>query len=107
MATYTNKQAFLGALSATLTTVLYTVPASTSAIVASIVVTNKNTTTTRNITMDCGTTGAATFLSAKPVAPSDVLVFAPLSMLTTGQTIRGGQDTGTDATAIISVVEIT
>lgn len=93
-----------GALSTTLTTTLYTVPASTTTEVTSITLCNTNTTTTRYVTMDFN---ARKVLSAQPLAPGECLIIRPGIGLATTLLVRGGQDTGTDVEYTLSGVEFT
>ena len=104
MATFTNAKLANTALTTTLTTTLYTVPAATTVIVRSITVTNSNTTTTRNVTLDLD---ATTLLAAYALAPKETLLLEVEQVLDAADLIRGGQDTGTDVYVLISGVKIT
>lgn len=103
--TETVTQLAAAALSTTLTTTLYTVPASTTTILTVIQVANTNTTTTRNVTMDAA--GGMNILTAEPIPPAKTRWFYPRIPLTAAQLIRGGQDTGTDVEVVLGGVQIT
>lgn len=99
----TAKQLFSGSLTTTLTTTLYTAPALTpAAIVKEITVANNNITTARNVTI---TVNGKKVTPAEPVPPSSKQVIALSTVMATGQTIQGGQDTGTDVDVTISGIE--
>ena len=104
MSTKTAKTMYDAALSATITTTLYTAPALTpGAIVACITLANTNTTTARIVTIDFGAT--KTLLPAITLLPNESRVIFLNRAMTTGQTIRGGQSTGTDVECSISGYE--
>lgn len=89
-----------GALSTTLTTTLYTAPALTpAAIVKEIIITNKNTTTARNVTIDIS---GRQIMAAQPIPPNSTVILALSTIMATGDLIRGGQDVGTDCDYLIS-----
>jgi hypothetical protein len=85
MATLT-KALFRGAATTTVGTTLYTVPASTTAVVTNIVVTN-TATTAATFTMALAGTALATTVA---VAANSVAFFDLKQVLATGNTITGG-----------------
>ena len=82
----TSKTLFRGAATTTVGTVLYTVPASTTAVVTSIVITN-TTGTAGTFTLGLGGTNLATTVS---VGGFDSTVLDLKQVLTTTQTLTGG-----------------
>lgn len=99
----TAKQLGTGALSTTLTTVLYTAPSLTpGAIIKEIIVSNNNTTTARNVTI---TVNSRKVMPAQSVPPNSTTIIALSTVMASAQTIQGGQDTGTDCDYIISGIE--
>lgn len=82
----TTKTLFRGAATTTVGTVLYTVPASTTAVVTSIVITN-TTGTAGTFTLGLGGTNLATTVS---VGGFDSTVLDLKQVLTTTQTLTGG-----------------
>lgn len=81
---------FRGAATTTLTTVLYTVPASTTAIVSSIAVTN-TAATSATFTLAMGTAGANVALATAVTVAANSTTFIDLKqVLTTTMTITGG-----------------
>lgn len=96
----TATQLATGALSTTLTTTLYTAPSLTpAAIVKEIIISNKNTTTARNVTIDVN---SRQIMAAQPISPNSSVILALSTVMGSAQLIRGGQDTGTDCDYIIS-----
>lgn len=104
MAVYTPKQLAATALTTTLTTILYTAPASTTTIITSIVACNTNTTTARDVSIAAA--GGMNLLAARSLAPLETLILRPGTVITTTQTIIGGQAVGTDVEVLISGVEV-
>jgi hypothetical protein len=82
----TPKTLFRGAATTTVGTTLYTVPAATTAVVTSIVVTN-TAATAGTFTMALGGTNFATTVA---VPPNDSSVIDIKQVLTATQTITGG-----------------
>jgi uncharacterized protein YceH (UPF0502 family) len=80
------KALFRGAASTTLTTTLYTVPASTTAIVTDVVITN---TTSTPQTFDLALNGVKLFAGTKIEANASIQL-EPKQVLATTQTIQGG-----------------
>ena len=81
---------FRGAATLTTTTVLYTVPSSTTAIVSSIAVTN-TAATSATYTLAMGTAGSNTAIATTVAIPANSTVFIDLKqVLTTTMTITGG-----------------
>jgi hypothetical protein len=101
---HTNKRLFEGALSTTLTTTLVT--AAKKTLVMSISIANKNTTTPRDVTIKLGASGGTAYLSAVSIPPKQTLQLYPHHVLENTETIKGGQDAGTDVDVVISGVEI-
>ena len=96
----TATQLGAGALSTVLTTTLYTAPSLTpAAIIKEIIVTNKNTTTARNVTIDVN---SRQIMAAQPIPPNSSIIISLSTVMGSAQLIRGGQDTGTDCDYIIS-----
>ncbi len=82
----TSKTLFRGAATTTVGTVLYTVPASTTAVVTSIVITN-TAASTGTFTLGLGGTNLATTVT---VGAYDSTVLDLKQVLTATQTITGG-----------------
>lgn len=103
----TIKQLSHSALTATTTTTLYTVPASTSTIIKEILICNTDT-VSRTVTLQAGgTTGVADrILGTMSISPSETKVISLSTVLTTGQTITGGASTASVVSCIISGVEV-
>ena len=97
----TSKALFRGAATTTTTTTLYTVPASTSAVVTNIVVTN-TTGTAGTFTL---TLADVAFAVTTAVAANDSTVIDIKQALSAGQTIKGGAS-ATSINFHISGVEI-
>ena len=96
----TATQLATGALSTTLTTTLYTAPSLTpAAIVKEIIISNNNTTTARNVTI---TINSRNVMAAQPVSPNSSVILSLSTVMSSAQTIQGGQDTGTDCDYIMS-----
>lgn len=99
----TAKQLTTGALSTTLTTTLYTAPSLTpAAIIKEVIITNKNTTTARSVTIDVN---SRQIMAAQSVPPNSNVILSLSTVMSSGQLIRGGQDTGTDCDYLISGIE--
>lgn len=82
----TSKALFRGAATTTLTTTLYTVPASTTAIVTNIVVTNTGSSAyTFDLALDGVKFAAGTTIAANSIATFDIK-----QVLATTKTIQGG-----------------
>jgi len=107
MPTYTNKQLGTGALTTTLTTTLYTVPASTTTIVTTMTFCNTNTTTARLVTLKGGGGTPRTWLAAHSLNAKETLALQLNPVLAAADTIQGGQDVGTDVEYFLSGVEVT
>lgn len=86
MPTLTPKALVRGAATTTLTTTLYTVPASTTAYVTDIVVTN---TASTPYTFDLALDGVKLFASTT-IGANAVVSLSLKQVLTTGKTITGG-----------------
>lgn len=96
----TATQLATGALSITLTTILYTAPSLTpAAIIKEIIISNNNTTTARNVTI---TVNSRKVMAAQSVSPNSSVILSLSTVMSSAQTIQGGQDTGTDVDYIIS-----
>jgi hypothetical protein len=86
----TPKKLFRGAATLTTTTVLYTVPASTSTIVSNIAVTN-TAATAGTFTLALGTAGTPTALHTTTAIPANSTVYIDLKQqLATTEVITGG-----------------
>jgi hypothetical protein len=86
----TLKPLFRGAATLTTTTVLYTVPASTSTVVSNIVVTN-TAASAGTFTIGMGTAGSNTSIATTQAIAANSSVYIDLKQaLTTTQTITGG-----------------
>lgn len=97
----TTKALFRGAATTTLTTTLYTVPASTTAVVTNIVVTNTGASSyTFDLALDGVKLAAGTTIAANSVA-----IFDLKQVLATTKTIQGGAS-NTAVNFHISGVEI-
>ena len=97
----TSKTLFRGAATTTVGTTLYTVPASTTTVVTSIVITN-TANASASFTLGLGGTNLATTVS---VGALDSTVLDLKQVLTTTQTITGGA-TATTVNFHIAGVEI-
>jgi hypothetical protein len=102
----TPKQLFRGAATTTLTTTLYTVPASTTTVVSNIAVTNTSA-SAQTYTMDLsGTSGGNISIASAVSIAANTTVFIDLKqVLTATQVIRGGAS-ATSVTFHISGVEL-
>ena len=97
----TPKALFRGAATTTLTTTLYTVPASTNTVITNIVVTNTSSSArTFDLALNGIKIAATVALAANAIATFDIK-----QVLATTQTIAGGAS-ATDVTFHISGVEI-
>lgn len=86
---------FRGAATTSVGTVLYTVPASTTAIVSSIAVTN-TASSAATYTLAMGTAGANTNMATTVAITANTTVFIDLKqVLTTTMTITGGASAAT------------
>jgi hypothetical protein len=94
-------------LSTTLTTVLYTVPASTSTIVKEIVLCNTDS-VSRTVTLRAGngTTVAQTILAAKSLVAGETFILSLSTVLSAANIISGGASVGAMVSCTISGVEI-
>ena len=103
----TAKSLSHSALTATTTTTLYTVPASTTTIVKEITLCNTDT-VARTVTLQAGaTTGVADrVLNAMSLAPNETKVISMSLVLATTQTITGGASTASVVSCLISGVEV-
>ena len=97
----TAKALFRGAATTTLTTTLYTVPASTSTVITNIVVTN---TAASSGTFDLSFNGTK-FADTVTIAADSIAVFDIKQVISTTQTIQGGAS-ATTINFHISGVEI-
>lgn len=103
--TYTNFRLAKGALTTTLTTVLYTVPAATTVIVMSLnLASNATGVTVRAVTIKLA--GAA-IVPAFGLAANTAISFQLNHAMEAAETITGGQGVGTDVDYYISGVKIT
>lgn len=90
MPTNTPVKLFRGAASVTTTTVLYTVPASTIAIVTNIAV-NNTSASAQTFTLGMGTAGSNTaFATTVAIAANTVALFDMKQVLNATETITGG-----------------
>lgn len=90
MATNTPALLFRGAATVTTTTVLYTVPASTSTVVTNIAITN-TAATAATFTLGMGTAGANTALHTTTAIAANSTIYIDLKqVLVTTNTITGG-----------------
>ena len=94
---------FRGTMTATATTTLYTVPASTTAIITNIVVTNR-TGTLATLTLDLDTFYIAFQL---PIEANATVTFDMKQVLATTKLIRGGSGTASALDVHISGVLVT
>jgi len=86
----TAKSLFRGAATLTTTTVLYTVPASTTTIVSNVAVVN-TAATAATFTLGMGTAGANTALQTTSAIPANTTIYIDLKqVLATTNTITGG-----------------
>lgn len=108
MSTGTLKVMSQTALTATTTTTLYTVPASTTSVMKEVLLCNTDT-ATRTVTMQIGTgtTVAFRFLSAVSLIPGETKIFTFSTIAAAASTITGGADAGSVVGCTISGVEIT
>lgn len=95
------------ALSATLTTTLYTVPASTKAIIKEIALCNTDS-AARTVTMYVGTGSAVanTLLSAVSLAAGETKLITLSTVLNTGEFIKGGASSASVVACTVSGVEV-
>ena len=95
------------ALTAALTTVLYTVPANTQVIVKEIILANTSAVPVP-VTISAGsTTGVADrIVPASPVPANSTVVLSLSTVLNAGETITGGAATAAVVGAAISGVEV-
>lgn len=107
MTTNTVKQLSQTALTATLTTTLYTVPAATTTIIKEILLCNTDT-VSRNVTIYAGNgTGVAqTILSAYPVGPGETKAIELSTVISAAYTIKGGASTTAVVSCAISGTEV-
>lgn len=109
MASYNPKRLYVGQ-PATTSATLYTVPASTSAIVKNIIITNTTgtaATLTLSIVPSGGTAGATNrIITGLSVSGNDTAVFDISAVMATGDFIAGLQGTSGSLTVNISGVEI-
>lgn len=103
----TAKSLSHSALTATTTTTLYTVPASTSTIVKEILLCNTDT-VARTVTLQAGSTSgvADRIINTLNIQANETKTISLSTVLTTGQTITGGASTGSVVSCLISGVEI-
>lgn len=94
---------FRGAATVTLTTTLYTVPASTTAVVTDIVVTNTDNTNAHTVTI---TLDGTDLLNDVTVSANSFLTVSIKQVLTTTKIIQGGASS-TSVNLHISGVQIT
>lgn len=86
----TPKALFRGAATTTLTTVLYTVPASTSTVMSNIVITN-TAATAATFTIACGVAAGQTALNTTTAIAANSSIYIDLKqVLNTTNTITGG-----------------
>jgi predicted solute-binding protein len=101
----TSKTLYRGAASATVTTLLYTVPSSTTTVITNIAVTNTSA-SSRTFTLYLGTNGSEVLLhSATSIDANTTAYIDCKQVLSTGQVIEGGAS-ATDVTFHIAGVEI-
>lgn len=95
------------ALTATTTTTLYTVPASTTTVMTEIVLCNTDT-VARKVTIQAGaSTGVADRIcNQMTIQPNETKQLTFAMNLATTQTITGGADAGSVVSCLISGVEI-
>lgn len=103
----TVKKLSHSALTATTTTTLYTVPASTTTIIKEILLCNTDT-SARTVTIQAGsTTGVADrILSALSLAPGETKILSLSTVLLTTETITGGASVTSVVSCLISGVEV-
>ena len=95
------------ALTATTTTVLYTVPALTTTILKELVLCNTDTADhTVTIQVGAGTAVANRILSAVNIPAGQTLAFTFSTALMTTQTITGGASVGAFVSCTISGIEV-
>jgi len=95
------------ALTNTLNTTLYTVPASTTAIVKEILLCNTDT-ASRDVTVYLNGNGVAnTILDAVPVLPGETKFITLSTVLVATNTLRAGASTGSVVSISVSGVEVT
>ena len=86
----TSKTLFRGAATTTVTTLLYTVPASTTTVITNIGVTNTST-STQTFTLSIGTSGSEVVLhSATTISANSTVYIDCKQVLTAAQVIDGG-----------------
>lgn len=94
------------ALSATLTTTLYTVPTATSTILKEITLCNTDT-ATRNVTMYVAASATGnTLLSALPVGAGETKFITLSTVLNAADTVKGGASAANVVAITMSGVEI-
>jgi hypothetical protein len=95
------------ALSDTLTTTLYTVPASTKAIVKEVLLCNTDT-VARTVTLYLGTGSATanTILSAQSLAAGETTILTLSTVLNPGEYIKGGASATSVVAITVSGVEV-
>lgn len=95
------------ALSATTTTTLYTVPASTKAIIKEILLTNTDT-VARTVTLQVGTGTAVAnrILSAQSINAGASLIITLSTVLNAAETITGGASSASVVSCVVSGVEV-
>lgn len=103
----TNKQLYLGTLTTTLTTNLYTVTTGATAIVKEILVSN-NDSSARTFTLSYGTAASEIMMfDAITIQAGETKLFGTATVLNSAQVIDGGASVNSQVTIIISGVEIT
>ena len=109
MTTNTVKQLSQSALTATLTTTLYTAPASTSTIIKEIVLCNTDT-VARTVTIRAGASPAtgvlSTIINAVTIQPNETQIFTFSTVILTTHLITGGASSAAVVGCTISGVEI-
>ena len=106
MPTATPKRLAQAALTSTLTTVLYTVPASTGTIIKEVVISNTSTSAVPVTLRAAGTGVANTLFPATSVPANSTVVLALSTVLAAGETITGGAATASVVGVTISGVEV-
>lgn len=102
---FSAKLVFQGALTTTTTTTLYTNPGSVTTIIKDIIICNTGASTRAVTIATNGSAAGNRIFNATPLAPNETLHWEGHTIVTTGLTITGGQDAGTDVTVTISAVE--
>lgn len=104
----TVKQLIQAELTTTLTTLLYTVPASTKTIVVEALICNTGASPVDvTLTMGDGTVVKNTILDALQFGAGETKFITLSTVLNAAETINGGDDTGSVVSITISGVEIT